>query len=128
MNNNAFVKRPQKSMAQKAEPLILPLVTAMGAFGGFPEPPSMFKNIIKNIVVQYFLLFLLIWQGGGGQNWKLSAKVTVVIFVLITAMKMFESNKKENFNQNSTNRRRVRRRSPFDPTNLNKMIKNKKKK
>ena len=80
---------------EKLEPLILPIVTAIGAFGGFPEPPNMFKKVIQNKVVQYLLLFLLIWQGGGGQNWKLSAKVTVVIFVLITVINMFTSKKRE---------------------------------
>jgi hypothetical protein len=77
------------------EPLILPIVTALGAFGGFPDPPNTFKRIIKNQIVQYLLLFLLIWQGGGGQNWILSAKVTVVIFVLITVVKMLEKKKKK---------------------------------
>lgn len=86
-NNSGF----RKSM----EPLILPIVTAIGAFGGFPEPPNMFKRIIQNKIVQYFLLFLLIWQGGGGQNWKLSAKVTIVIFILITVINMFEKKEKK---------------------------------
>lgn len=85
------------TLRQSIEPLILPIVTAIGAFGGFPEPPNMFKRIIQNKVIQYLLLFLLIWQGGGGQNWKLSAKVTVVIFILITVLNYLEK-KKQNKN------------------------------
>jgi hypothetical protein len=94
-NLNMNYGAPKKSnLRQNLEPLILPIVTAIGAFGGFPEPPNMFKRIIQNKIIQYLLLFLLIWQGGGGQNWKLSAKVTVVIFVLITIMNHFEKKDK----------------------------------
>lgn len=94
-------KKPMTTK-ETLEPLILPLVTAVGAFGGFPEPPNTFKKIIRNKVVQYFLLFLLIWQGGGGQDWKLSAKVTVIIFLMFSVIKMFSS-KKENFNSIGNN-------------------------
>ena len=97
MSQNAFMKPQKQSMGQQMQPLVLPIVTAMGAFGGFPEPPHIFKKFIKNKIVQYLLLFLLIWQGGGGQNWKLSVKVTVVIFVLITVMNMYEKKKREHF-------------------------------
>jgi len=87
MNYRASKKPSMKDMI---EPLILPIVTALGAFGGFPEPPNTFKKIINIKVIQYILLFLLIWQGGGGQNWKLSAIVTVVIFIIITIMNFIE--------------------------------------
>ena len=93
--NLNYGAKPKSSIRDIAEPLILPIVTAIGAFGGFPEPPNMFKKVIQNKPVQYILLFLLIWQGGGGQNWKLSAKVTVVIFVLITAVNMFQKKEKK---------------------------------
>ena len=102
MNRNAFNNPPKKSIGQQVQPLILPLVTAVGAFGGFPDPPNMFKRVVKNKIVQYLLLFLLIWQGGGGQDWKLSAKVTAVVFVLITLINMFDK-KKENFTENNNN-------------------------
>ena len=87
-NINNSPKQPV-GLKSKLQPLVLPLVTGLGAFGGFPEPPNMFKRVVKNKLIQYFLLFLLIWQGGGGQDWKLSAKVTLVIFVLITVINMF---------------------------------------
>lgn len=119
MNN--FNSKP-KSIQDKIEPLILPLVTAMGAFGGFPEPPNIFKNIIKNKFVQYFLLFLLIWQGGGGQNWKLSAKVTVIIFILFFIIKIFQSDKKEQFNESKQKFNSVRQIKIMFENNNNSII------
>ncbi len=76
----------KSSIKEIGESLILPIATAIGAFGGFPEPPNMFKRFIQNKPIQYLLLFILIWQGGGGQNWKLTAKVTLIILVIITIM------------------------------------------
>jgi hypothetical protein len=94
LNMNYGNTKSKKGINEMIRPLVLPLVTALGAFGGFPEPPALFNKVIKNKIVQYLLLFLLIWQGGGGQDWMLSAKVTVVIFVLITVLNMLDSKKK----------------------------------
>ena len=50
----------------------LPVATAAGALGGFPAPPPMIAKLLENEMVQYLQLFVLIWQGGGGQNWQTS--------------------------------------------------------
>ena len=62
-----FIKK--NDIQQKIWLLLIPaLATALGAFGGFPEPPKLFKQIIKFKTVKWFLLFILIWQGGGGSS------------------------------------------------------------
>ena len=47
--------------------LIAAIGTGIGAFGGFPEPPKLFKQLIRNYeAIRWLLLFVLIWQGSGG--------------------------------------------------------------
>lgn len=61
--------------------MILVLATAIGAFGGFPTPPKMFTDLVKNEIVQWGLVFVLCYQGGAGQNVELAALATVVLYV-----------------------------------------------
>ena len=35
--------------------MILVSATAIGAFGGFPAPPKMFNELVKNEIVQKFI-------------------------------------------------------------------------
>ena len=63
--------------------LILPLGTALGAFGGFPEAPMWLQNLQQNEWFRYFSLFVLIWQGGAGQNVQRAAFVTLIVAAVI---------------------------------------------
>lgn len=63
--------------------LILPLGTAMGAFGGFPEAPMWLKSLQQNEWFRYFALFVLVWQGGAGQNVQRAALVTLIVAAVI---------------------------------------------
>ena len=84
------------NLGKQIQPFVLPIVTAIGAFGGFPTPPKFFLNIIKNEIVQYFLLYLLIWQGGANQSWKLSLKVTLAIYIIITVGHIIDMKSEKN--------------------------------
>lgn len=84
------------SLGERIQPFILPVVTAIGAFGGFPTPPKIFLKIIKNEIIQYMLLYLLIWQGGGEQSWKLSLKVTLAIYIIITVGHIIDMKSEKN--------------------------------
>ena len=70
--------------------LIPALATALGAFGGFPEPPKLLKQIMSFPSVKWFLLFILIWQGGGGSglnyNDLLISFITVLLIYIIYNM------------------------------------------
>jgi hypothetical protein len=61
---------------------ILTAATLLGAFGGFPDAPEIFKKFTKNELVQWGLVFVLLYQGGSGQDIKLSLIVTVAAFLL----------------------------------------------
>lgn len=71
------------------------LATMIGAFGGFPEPPHAFSALAQYQVFQWGLLFVLIFQGGGGADPLLSAMVTGATFLLYKAVRMFESGKED---------------------------------
>jgi len=62
--------------------MILVSATAIGAFGGFPAPPKMFNELVKNEIVQWGLVFVLCYQGGAGQNIELAALATIVLYII----------------------------------------------
>jgi len=64
-----------------------PIATVMGAWGGFPKPPQVFLNLTKFELFRWFLVFILAYQGGAGQDIKIALMVTVSLY-LIT--KLFE--------------------------------------
>lgn len=64
--------------------IILASATGLGAFGGFPEPPKIFKDIIKYEFIKWILLAILVWQGGGGSS--SSIKKDILITILITTV------------------------------------------
>ena len=60
---------------------ILPMATAIGAFGGFPTPPQFFQDLAGNEIFQWLMVLNLIWQGGGGQNIRVSLIATLALFI-----------------------------------------------
>jgi hypothetical protein len=57
------------------------VATAIGAWGGFPTPPKKIQDFFDdNEIVRYILVWILIWQGGSDQNWKLATVVTLVLY------------------------------------------------
>lgn len=74
-------------MQYSTKQIVLALATAVGAWGGFPEAPQSFTNFLaQNNFSRYILVFILIWQGGGGQDPKLSLLITAAIFALTKAL------------------------------------------
>lgn len=67
---------------------ILPFATAVGAWGGFPEPPAMWKNLAANELFQWLTVFILTWQGGGGQNMRVSLITTLGLFIVAKLLGM----------------------------------------
>ena len=53
----------------------------MGAFGGFPEPPSVLKQLQGYQIIKWALVFVLLYQGGSGQNIQLALIITVIAYV-----------------------------------------------
>ena len=66
--------------------VVLAFATLIGAFGGFPNPPPVFSSLTKSPIVQWLLVFVLVWQGGGGQDMVFAAIVTILGYVLHTIL------------------------------------------
>lgn len=65
---------------------ILPMATAVGAWGGFPQAPQFFKDLVEgNELFKYAMVFVLVWQGGGQQNAK-TAFITAAIIYFVTKL------------------------------------------
>lgn len=74
-------------MQYKTKQIVLALATGVGAWGGFPSPPQSFIDFFaNNEIARYILVFILVWQGGGGQDPKLSLLITGAIFALAKAL------------------------------------------
>lgn len=68
---------------------ILPLATAVGAWGGFPQAPKVFKDLVSdNEIVRYAMVFILVWQGGGGQNAQVALITTALVFLATKLLEM----------------------------------------
>ena len=71
--------------------LLLVIATIIGAFGGFPEPPKLFKTMAKYQVVQWGLVAILAYQGGAGENIFLAAGMTAIVYLLYKGARLFET-------------------------------------
>ena len=59
------------------------LGTGIGAYGGMPAPPQTFVKLVdKYKFLQWFLVYVLIWQGAGGYDEKVSFIGTLIIFAI----------------------------------------------
>ena len=70
--------------------IILALATGIGAYGGFPAAPKCFNKLAQHEIVQWALVFVLLYQGGAGQDVKFAAIVTVAMYVVHMILKKSE--------------------------------------
>lgn len=63
-----------------------PLATGLLAWAisanAFPKAPRLFQEFAKNELFRYFLVFVLVYQGGAKQNVGMALMVTVGMFLL----------------------------------------------
>lgn len=62
--------------------MILPFATALGAFGGFPAPPPQFMKLAQFPLFRFFTLFVLVWQGGAGQDANTAFVTAAIVFAI----------------------------------------------
>ena len=63
--------------------VILNFCTAIGAFGLMPTPPKALQLLAENFKpFQWFLVAVLVYQGGGEQDIQLAIEVTVIVFII----------------------------------------------
>lgn len=81
----SFFKLDYKNLGPK---LVLPMLTLLGAWGGFPKPPKSFEFLAENRFFQYFFLWVLVMQGGASADPDLSL-VAVIVFGLFSELVFF---------------------------------------
>ena len=64
------------------EKWILAMATGIGAYGGFPKAPPVFEKFKKKKLVQWLLVFVLLYQGGGSQDIKFTISVTIAMYIV----------------------------------------------
>ena len=71
--------------------VILNVCTALGAFGGLPQAPKIFTDTVnKYPMLQWVLMAVLIYQGGGEQDLQLACELTLVIYFVYNVLKSYE--------------------------------------
>ena len=71
--------------------VFLSFLTAFGALGGFPTPPESFDRFLSSMpYLRWLTVFVLVYQGGSGQDAMLALEVTVAMFVLFEVTKRVE--------------------------------------
>jgi hypothetical protein len=84
-----------KSMRNMLLVMIGLLGTGVGAFGGLPQPPKLFIDITQRYeLLQWVLVYVLIWQGAGGYDEYLSLLGTLVLFILYKLVERMSDNEK----------------------------------
>lgn len=74
--------------------MVLPMLTLLGAWGGFPDAPDVFKKLAEWKFFQYFFLWVLVMQGGASADPGLSF-IAVVLFILLTELLKKYDNKEK---------------------------------
>jgi hypothetical protein len=77
-------------MQYSNDQMILALATGIGAYGGFPTAPAIFNRLAKHEIVQWTLVFVLLYQGGAGQDIKFAAMATVAMYVVHMVLNKME--------------------------------------
>lgn len=62
---------------------LLALATVMGTLGGFQNQPKWFAALSKYSLWQILMGTVLVYQGGGGQNFWYSLSVSLVFFIVV---------------------------------------------
>lgn len=74
----------------------LGFATLLGAFGGFPKPPQQMTKIVNQYpLLSWVLVFVLVWQGGGGQDVQFSVLITVLAFIIYKLLEYSSKQKLE---------------------------------
>ena len=79
--------------------IVLNLATAIGAWGGFPDAPAIFTRTVDSYpMLKWVLLSVLIYQGGGEQDWQLACELTIVVYFIWNILKSYEKDEPEAYN------------------------------
>lgn len=71
--------------------LQLPLATALATISPFPDKPDIIKRYQHHPLVQWLFVFIFVWQGGAGQNWQLALVATIVFYIVLQAIQLWDA-------------------------------------
>lgn len=66
--------------------LLLAFLTALSMWGPSLPPPPVLRPVLKNQIVQWVFVYLLVLQGASGGDLVISAIVTGVMFLLYVGL------------------------------------------
>ena len=78
------------SNSQILQSVPIAILTGLGAYGGFPQPPKWWKRLTNFKIMNFLLVWLLVFQGGGGGNLVLTTIVSLIIFIIMEVSKYIE--------------------------------------
>ena len=64
--------------------VLLSMLTALGAYGGFPPPPQWWVELFKYKGMQYLALWVFVYQGNGKEDVFWSTVASFVVFLLMS--------------------------------------------
>lgn len=68
-----------------------PLATVIGAAGGFPTPPKVFSRTLEKYpVLQWALVYALVWQGQANRDEWAALWATCALWVLFKIWHLFD--------------------------------------
>ena len=69
-------------MSNYVHPIATVLLAWAISSGGFPQAPQFFQQLCQNELFQYFLVFVLVYQGGGRQDVGTALMVTIGLYLV----------------------------------------------
>ena len=72
------------------EAVPLAILTGLGAYGGFPQPPRWWQKLSNFKLMNFIVLWILIYQGGGRSHAILTSIISILIFTVMEVSKYFE--------------------------------------
>lgn len=74
--------------------VILNFCTAIGAFGLMPDPPKSLKKLAESFKpFSWFLVIILVYQGGGEQDFQLAIEITLIVFIIYRIFAVIDGEK-----------------------------------
>lgn len=80
--------------------IIMHTMTAIGAWGGFPDPPIWWNDFMKlSPIMPWVMMAILCFQGGDEQDFQMSIEYTILLYFLYYGSnhlyKMYKKSKKK---------------------------------
>ena len=71
------------------------LVTLLGVLGGFPRLPKSIQKIITYRPIQWLLVYIMLYQGGGDEDILFTFMMTFMLFIIYRILYYFEDKNKD---------------------------------